>query len=108
MVLELASQNTHLEAAAPQQMVPNAAASLQCHSALPFPEGQSWGFPSSISPPLPADLQELSLFLTFFQVWLRFFSGFRGYQGGLTLQSHMLDFLKKKKVQNKFLAVCYY
>lgn len=74
---------------------------------LPFPfQRENLG----ALPPLshhhsPSDLQELNLFLKLFQVWLRFVSGFRGYQWGLTLQSQMLDFLKKN--QNKFLAVCY-
>lgn len=95
MVLDFACQNTCLEVAAPQQAVPNGAAPLHCCPALPLPEGQRWGSPSSTSPPLCADLQELNLFLKLFQIWLKLASGFRSYQGSLRLQSHMLVFLKK-------------
>lgn len=51
-MLDFADLNTRLEVAAPQQVVPNAAAPLHCPPALPLPEGQPWGSPSSISPPL--------------------------------------------------------
>jgi len=97
MVLDFACQNTHLEVAHPQQTVPNAAAPLHCPPALSLPEGQPWGSASSRSyHHSPTDLQELSLFLKLLQIWLKLASGFRSYQRSLTLQSHILDFLRKK------------
>lgn len=51
-MLDFACWNTCLEVAAPQQTVSKAAAPLLCPPALPLPDGQLWGFPSSISPPL--------------------------------------------------------
>lgn len=103
MVLDFACQNTCLEVAAPQQMPPNAAAPLHCPFPFPFQRDSRGALPSLSHHRSPADLQELNLFLKVFQMWLKLASGFRSYQESLTLQSHMLDFLKKPE----YLAVCY-
>lgn len=82
---------------------------LSCSAILPFPfqRDRLGAFPPLSHHHSPTDLQEFNLFLKLFQIWLRFVNGSRGYQEGLTLQSHMLDFPKQKKIQNKSLAVWY-
>lgn len=81
----------------------------QPHTALRFPvQGFS---PLGAFLPLshhhfPADLQNFNLFVKLFQIWLKLASDFRSYQGSLTLQLHVLNFLKKQTRTNT-LQFCY-